>query len=171
MFCFFPWLHKIRITDTDSQKLAPPKLGEYYIVRDGAIYYIGKTVNLRRRMLEHQKSGKLQNGDIFYYRIARWGCSEKELSDHERKMIAKYHPPGNKSSGGEGRVRNKRKYWVISGGLQLFLLKLLLAAALAIGIKWIFDNNSLLQRFLSEFMNLVNSFCQYLTGLLLLYIR
>lgn len=131
------FLHKIRIKRNPKKQLYPPrKIGEYYIVRKGRIFYIGKSVNLNRRMREHLESGKLQKGDIFYYRIACWGASQDALAEHECKMIAKYKPYGNRSKGGEGRMKNNAKYWLISGGLQLLLFRLLLLIILLLCISY-----------------------------------
>lgn len=138
------FLHKIRIKrNSKRQKYPPSKIGEYYIVRKGRIFYIGKSVSLNRRMKEHLESGKLRKGDIFYYRIARWGASQDALADHECKMIAKYKPPGNKSKGGEGRMKNNAKYWLISGGLQVLLIRIIVILLVTLVILWMLDKYNL----------------------------
>lgn len=140
------FLHKIRIKrNPQRQKYAPAKIGEYYIVRKGRIFYIGKSVNLNRRMKEHLESGKLRKGDIFYYRIARWGASQDALANHECKMIAKYKPYGNKSKGGEGRVKNNAKYWLISGGLQVLMIRIILIIGVILAALWILEQYHLLK--------------------------
>ncbi len=48
---------------TGKGEMPPSKPGEYRIRDDnGNIVYVGETVNLRRRMNEHIRSGKLKKG-------------------------------------------------------------------------------------------------------------
>lgn len=138
-----------------NTKKPPEKVGEYYIVRHFRIYYIGKSVNLRRRMGEHRHSGKLCVGDTFYYRIALPGCSQESLAKHECKMIAKYHPIANKSKGGEGRVSNERKYWLMSGGPIRLLCQMVGIAGIAAFIWYTTQNPNTI---LSIFHSLIGFF-------------
>lgn len=88
----------------------PQKPGEYRLkeVGSGNHYYIGETNNLRRRILEHKKSGKFTEDYYVEYLIAVDESSSKERRIHEQNSIAKHSPLANKSKGGEGRpVRDK----------------------------------------------------------------
>lgn len=153
-FCLYPWIHRIKIEENGTQK-PPEKIGEYYIVRNHEMYYIGKTVNLKRRMAEHRKSGKLKVGDTFYYRIALLGASQETLANHERKMIEKYKPSGNRSKGGEGRVSNPVKYWFMSGGPKAILYQIIAFGGIG-GTILFLNRNSVfvmnIMRFLMRFL-------------------
>lgn len=153
MICFYPLLHRIKVKEKNTKK-PPEKIGEYYIVRGFHIHYIGKSINLRRRMSEHRHSGKLRTGDTFYYRIALPGCSQEALARHERKMIARYHPSANRSKGGEGRVSNRTKYWFMSGGPIRLLCELGGAAVLF----WYLSQNA--NTLLGFLRNLIPFFAQ-----------
>lgn len=93
---------------TTGQGNAPQhKAGEYRI-RDGggSISYIGETNDLRRRMHQHQQSGKLNtsNGSTFEYKYADGRSTSATRRKHEKSKIAQHNPPLNKSRGGEGRI-------------------------------------------------------------------
>lgn len=83
------------------------KPGEYRI-RDGGggISYIGETNDLKRRMYQHQRSGKLNifNGSTFEYKYGDGRSTSMTRREHERTKIAQHNPPLNKSRGGEGRI-------------------------------------------------------------------
>ena len=93
---------------TTGQGSAPQhKAGEYRI-RDGGgrISYVGETNDLRRRMYQHQQSGKLNtsNGSTFEYKYADGRSTSATRRKHEKSKIAQHNPPLNKSRGGEGRI-------------------------------------------------------------------
>ncbi|MBQ8622094.1 MAG: GIY-YIG nuclease family protein [Oscillospiraceae bacterium] len=86
----------------------PSKPGEYRI-RDskGTLLYIGETNDIRRRMGEHIRSGKLTtgaSGDTIEYKIASPYSTSQSRRAHEQQKIAQHNPPLNKSIGGEGRI-------------------------------------------------------------------
>lgn len=92
----------------NSSHTPPARPGEYRIRNgSGKIVYIGETNNLRRRMNEHVRFGKLSkvNGTYgtFEYKIADGRSTSRTRRLHERMKIAQHHPVLNKSIGGEGR--------------------------------------------------------------------
>lgn len=95
---------------TGSGSKPPASPGEYRL-RDseGALYYIGETCNLNRRSNEHIRSGKLSDGGSVEYKIADGRSSSSTRREHERMKILQHNPSFNHSSGGEGRIANKRK--------------------------------------------------------------
>ena len=86
------------------------KPGEYRI-RDssGAITYIGEANDLRRRMNEHIRSGKLPvtDGSSIEYKMADGRSTSKTRRAHEQLKIEQHRPLLNKSKGGEGRIAGK----------------------------------------------------------------
>lgn len=88
----------------------PPKPGEYRLkeVGTGNHYYIGETNNLRRRLLEHKKSGKFTEEYYVEYMLAVEESSSKERRSHEQRSIARHSPSANRSRGGEGRFARDR---------------------------------------------------------------
>ena len=98
---------------TTGVGLQPPaKPGEYRI-RDasGVIVYIGETCDLRRRMNQHIRSGKLtvgvEHSSTIEYMIADGRSTSKTRRGHEIHSIKKHHPTLNRSRGGEGRPAGK----------------------------------------------------------------
>lgn len=86
----------------------PPACPGEYRIRDaqGNLQYIGETNNLRRRMEEHIRSGKLAtgaNGGTIEYKVASASSTSQSRRAHEQQKIAQHNPPLNKSRGGEGR--------------------------------------------------------------------
>lgn len=86
----------------------PSRPGEYRI-RDtaGSLTYIGETNDLRRRMGEHIRSGKLQAGYSLEYQVADGRSSSRTRRVHEQMKIAQHNPTMNRSAGGEGRIAKK----------------------------------------------------------------
>ena len=89
----------------------PTKPGEYRIkeIGTGSHYYIGETNNLRRRLLEHKKSGKFTEAYYVEYMLAVEESSSKERRLHERSSIARHNPSANRSRGGEGRIATHKE--------------------------------------------------------------
>ena len=91
----------------------PACKGEYRIIgRDRRVMYVGYTNDLRRRMHEHMRTGKL-GGDnsTFAYKVADGRASRDSLARHEAEKIRKHEPVLNKRAGGAGRPfgrKNKR---------------------------------------------------------------
>lgn len=96
---------------TGSGVKPPAKPGEYRIRNGlGILIYIGETNDLRRRMWEHIRSGKLKAGILghtFEYQIADGRSSSRTRRVHEREKIRQHKPRGNKSGGGEGRIARR----------------------------------------------------------------
>lgn len=96
---------EVKPFNPSQYKSVPNKKGEYRILNsDRKILYIGQTNNLKRRMYEHIRSGKLneQNG-IFAYKTADGRASRSTLANHERIKIKKHNPLYNQRAGGAGR--------------------------------------------------------------------
>ena len=98
----------------DCSGKPPSAKGEYRIEskleggkRD--VKYVGVTNNLNRRCGEHQRTGKLSEGDIFAYKVADGRASQSRLNDHERQKIEQHDPPLNQRAGGAGRPYKKIK--------------------------------------------------------------
>lgn len=93
---------------TKSGKRPPDQAGEYRI-RDssGTITYIGETCNLKRRMEEHMRSGKLSQGSTLEYKVADGRSSSNTRRQHEQEKIKQHKPTLNRSKGGEGRPAGK----------------------------------------------------------------
>ena len=90
----------------------PAEAGEYRIRgSDGKVTYIGETCNLRRRIDEHIRSGKLpadgKAESTVEYQVADGRSSSRTRRSHEQEKIARHTPPLNKSKGGEGRIAGK----------------------------------------------------------------
>jgi len=85
------------------------KPGEYRIRdKEGNITYVGETADIRRRMQQHLRSGKLPNdGSTFEYKEADGRSTSNTRRQHEQEKIKQHNPPLNKSVGGEGRVAKK----------------------------------------------------------------
>ncbi|MBQ8497855.1 MAG: GIY-YIG nuclease family protein [Clostridia bacterium] len=104
---------------TTKEGIEPPsKQGEYRIRNaDGKIMYIGETNNLKRRMNEHIRSGKLPCGEgensTFEYQVADGRSSSVTRREHERQKIEKHAPLLNRSGGGEGRIAIKKRKSVL----------------------------------------------------------
>ncbi|WP_300712176.1 GIY-YIG nuclease family protein [uncultured Brachyspira sp.] len=91
-------------------KIPPCEAGEYRIRDDEKnIDYIGETNNLKRRMQEHIRSGKLKINYTFEYQIADESSTSQTRREHEKEKIEQHKPALNKSKGGEGRPANKKK--------------------------------------------------------------
>ncbi|MCR5624286.1 MAG: GIY-YIG nuclease family protein [Lachnospiraceae bacterium] len=92
----------------------PPELPGEYRIRNimGVITYVGETNNLRRRMYQHLRNGKLANGmnagGSFEWQVADGRSVSDTRREHERKKIAQHNPAYNKSKGGEGRPAKKK---------------------------------------------------------------
>lgn len=88
----------------------PPEKPGIYRIRDwhGAIIYIGETCNLRRRIREHVRSGKIAmvpgKSATVEFKVADPRSTSRTRRQHEKMKIAQHKPPLNKSRGGEGRI-------------------------------------------------------------------
>ena len=96
----------------------PPHAPGEYRIRDGktnAILYIGETCDLRRRMQEHLRSGKIRQfigrsrrrTCWFEYKEASAAADSRTRRTHEQKKIRQHAPALNRSGGGEGRIAGK----------------------------------------------------------------
>ena len=95
---------------SNSGNTPPSRAGEYRIRDcDGGMQYIGETCNLNRRMGEHVRSGKIQDGYSFEYKVADGRSTSVTRREHERAKIEEHSPALNKSHGGEGRIYVRKK--------------------------------------------------------------
>ena len=92
-----------------GQGCRPPRRPGEYRIRDstGTILYIGETNDLRRRMGEHIRSGKLSNGRSIEFQLADGRSSSQTRRVHERSKIEQHAPQLNRSGGGEGRIAKR----------------------------------------------------------------
>lgn len=90
---------------TGKGEMPPSEAGEYRIRDDeGNIVYIGETDNLKRRMQEHIRSGKLKTNYTFEYQIADKNVTARTRREHEKEKIEQHKPALNKVKGGGGRI-------------------------------------------------------------------
>lgn len=92
--------------DPSNKRKVPSAKGEYRILnsKTRSPMYIGVSNDLKRRMNEHIRSGKLGGeNSIFAYKVADGRASQSRINDHERKKIDKHDPPLNQRAGGAGR--------------------------------------------------------------------
>ncbi|MCR5520943.1 MAG: GIY-YIG nuclease family protein [Lachnospiraceae bacterium] len=99
--------------ETGQGKCPPRAPGEYRIRnKDGILTYVGETGNLYVRLEQHQRYGKLSNGQnaggSFEWKQADRRSSSATRRVHERAKIAQHKPPMNGSCGGEGRPCKKK---------------------------------------------------------------
>lgn len=93
----------------------PPSAPGEYRIRDaaGSIAYVGETNDLRRRMGEHLRRGKLAQeetrGGTLEWKTADGRSSSRTRRQHEQAKIAQHDPPLNRSVGGEGRIAARKK--------------------------------------------------------------
>ena len=91
---------------TGKGSVPPEAPGEYRIRKDdGSYYYVGETNNLRRRLKEHKKKGRLselESGFVEFIEASSTSSSSSRR-EHEQRSIKKHKPSNNKSRGGEGR--------------------------------------------------------------------
>ena len=86
---------------------APPKsMGEYRVIGPGGVLkYIGKTVDLYRRYLEHRRAGnKMGPSDKFGWKEPKPGTTRQQLTEYESAKIDKHKPSLNRIRGGGGRL-------------------------------------------------------------------
>lgn len=101
----------VRYYPSNPRGKKPPKCaGIYYIYdADGNLLYTGQAVDLRRRVYEHRRKGKIPTGGYVDCFKAKECISHSELDETERIKIDKYSPPLNRRKGGGGRKSPKLK--------------------------------------------------------------
>lgn len=89
-----------------SYQPPPSCMGIYRIIGpDGLIKYIGITIDLCRRSLEHMRAGgKMSFGDRFGWQAAKPETTYQQLRAYETIKIAQHDPPLNLCRGGGGRT-------------------------------------------------------------------
>lgn len=89
----------------DGKGTQPPAVPGEYRIRNSAgdLTYIGETNNLKRRMQEHIRSGKLTADGSIEFQTADGRSTSRTRREHERQKIEEHRPPLNRSHGGEGR--------------------------------------------------------------------
>lgn len=145
--------------DAISEKGSKPSnvAGLYYIRdKDKQVQYVGLTNDLKRREKEHIKSGKINKERPFFdFHIPKSGTTYDDLRYEEKRKIAKYNPPLNKTSGREGRPTNNlhlsEDYGSAPKGSRIkkffrFMLKLIIGAIIVLCI---------LSYFADKFTNLI----------------
>ena len=101
---------RFRPSSPGSINKLPECAGIYYIHdAEGNIAYVGQAVNLRRRVKQHKKVGKIPEGGYVDCFRAKDGIAYDELDATERDKINKYNPPLNQRDGGGGRKSPKLK--------------------------------------------------------------
>ena len=82
----------------------PNKPGVYWFLNeyDERAYY-GETNNLSRRLQEHIRIGKIQQGERFVYKTANKSSSSKTRRSVEKTKIKRHNPQRNQRGGGGGR--------------------------------------------------------------------
>jgi len=110
LFAVFAYAEGPYAPGRPSSAAPPDAAGEYRIKdKDGKTKYIGETNDLKRRKKEHERSGKIEEGEKFLWKKAKPSATTEERRAHEKKKIEQHQPYGNKSKGGEGRKANKAK--------------------------------------------------------------
>jgi len=95
------WSHCYLYTRASVKMLSPPNPGIYRLLIKNRIFYVGQSLNIRHRLLEHLGSRErnrlirryLQKYKCFF-RFAELGTAE-DLLTAEREQIRKYNPPCN----------------------------------------------------------------------------
>ena len=92
-------LYKYELKNAENDK--PPSIrGDYKIYdKNGEVKYSGITNDLRRRMHEHKRSGKLGENDCFEYRVAEGYSTPNTRSAREQEKISRRKLQQNKTKG------------------------------------------------------------------------
>ena len=101
----------------------PPRVvGEYRIkTKNHIIKYIGITNDLKRRMNEHIRSGKINEGaPWFEWMVAKTNSPYQSVRDHEERKIKKHNPELNKNKGRGGREPKNVRYGGWGNLLKMF---------------------------------------------------
>jgi len=95
----------VRYRPSNSIGSKPPeRAGIYYIYdSEGNKIYAGQAINLRKRVYQHKRNGKIPEGGYVDCFIAKEGITYDDLDSTERDKINKYNPPLNRRRGGGGR--------------------------------------------------------------------
>jgi len=103
-------INKGRMKQTDQVKgersPIPNKPGVYRHVdkETHEVNYVGQTNDLRKRQQEHARDGKLDtNRQYVQFSEAKEGATKDQLCQTEINHIARHHPSGNTTKGGNGR--------------------------------------------------------------------
>ncbi len=99
----------IRFRPSRPTSTKPPECAGIYYIYDveGNNVYTGQAVNLRRRVYQHKRNGKIPKGGYVDCFKAKEGITYDELDYTEREIINKYNPPLNQRGGGGGRKSSK----------------------------------------------------------------
>lgn len=82
----------------------PHKSGIYSIKnKNNTIKYVGQSKDIKRRVDEHIRSGKVKKGDKIAAQFAHGNAKKPALDRAESKKIKKNKPPLNKVQGTPGR--------------------------------------------------------------------
>jgi hypothetical protein len=74
-----------------------PRLGGvYFLILDGKVIYVGKSINIVRRVDDHRKHHWSKGGTVFDYAVCIWEPREPAMKLLEDLLIATLKPPLNK---------------------------------------------------------------------------
>ncbi len=65
-------------------------IGVYYLTDGLDVLYVGKSVNVEKRVRQHQGAQSIDFSQVFVDR-----CEASQLNELEAKAIARYDPPFN----------------------------------------------------------------------------
>jgi hypothetical protein len=92
------------VTGPDSSLPHAPGVYRHVDKSTGTVDYVGQANDLRKRQQEHVRSGKLDPERQFVqYSEARETATKDDLCRTEVEHIARHHPSGNTTKGGNGR--------------------------------------------------------------------
>lgn len=99
----------IRFRPSSPGSAKPPECAGIYYIHDseGNVVYTGQAVNLRRRIYQHKRNGKIPEGGYVDCFKAKEGITYDELDLTKKEKINKYNPLLNQRSGGGGRKSPK----------------------------------------------------------------
>lgn len=81
--------------------------GIYFLLKDNIVVYVGQSLNVYRRILEHKRK------DFDSFRVI--ACDECKLLEYERRWIKRFNPIYNLPTGGarEGAGRHAKEPTIV----------------------------------------------------------
>ena len=93
------------IANDQPVPLPTPLVGVYFLVQDGAIVYIGQSIDIRLRLLS--QGNRHQFDSVFYL-----PCDAADLNDLEKSLILALEPAQNGSHRKQRKVAGWRQWAV-----------------------------------------------------------
>ena len=95
----------IRYYPSKPEGKKPPECAGIYYIYDsgGNRIYVGQAINLKRRVYQHRRNGKIPKDGYVDCFKSKEGITYNDLDSTEREKIDKYNPPLNLRRGGAGR--------------------------------------------------------------------